>query len=259
MVDRIPVPVATRAPHGETNAFLVGDPLVLIDPAARSDDLDSTVAEHSDDIQHVTVTHTHPDHVGAVQHYATETDATVWCRYGREDEFERATGIRPNATFVDGTQLGDSGVVAMETPGHAPEHTTFLTGSDAIVGDLLAADGSVFVGKPGGDMRAYFASLRRLLARDRNTLHPGHGDPVGKPDTRICEVIAHRQERERRIQAVIVDADARTVDDILDAAYDKDLTGLEDLAARTVRAHLQKLAVEGRIRWDGETATPSDA
>lgn len=259
MVERIPVPVATRAPHGETNAFLAGDPLVLIDPAGRSAELDSTVSDHHRDIEHLAVTHTHPDHVGAVAHYATETDATVWCRYGRRDEFERATGTRPDVTFVDGTELGDTGIVVMETPGHAPEHTAFLAGPDAIVGDLLTADGSVFVGKPGGDMRAYFASLRRLLAHDLDTLQPGHGGSVIEPHTRIREVLAHRQDRERRVEAAVRDDGAQTVEEILHVAYDKDLTGLEDLAARTVRAHLQKLDVEGRIRWEGETATPPDS
>ena len=42
-------------------------------------------------------------------------------------------------------------------------------------------------------------------------------------------------------------AGASDVDDVLDAAYEKDLTGVEDLARATVRAHLRKLADEGRI------------
>ena len=37
-------------------------------------------------------------------------------------------------------------------------------------------------------------------------------------------------------------------------AYEKDLTGVRELAVATVRAHLGKLAVEGAIRRDGERA-----
>lgn len=257
MIARVPLAVDTRAPHGETNAFLAGDPAVLVDPATRAPALDSAVSER--DVAHVAVTHTHPDHVGAVAHYASETDATVWCRAGRERAFESATGLEPDRTYVDGTPLEDTGVVAMETPGHAPEHTAFVLEDDAVVGDLLAADGSVFVGTPDGDMRAYFVSLRRLLTGGFEHMYPAHGPPVTPSEPRVRAVIAHRQERERRIEVAVVESGARTVDEILALAYEKDLTGLEDLAARTVRAHLEKLAVEDRVSWDGSRAEPREA
>lgn len=254
MIDRLPVPVDTRAPHGETNAFLVGDPAVLVDPAAPSPDLDAAIRDV--DVAHLTVTHTHRDHVGAVAYYAAETDAIVWCRRGHESAFSAATGVTPDETFVDGAELGSAGVTAMATPGHAPEHTAFIADDDAIVGDLLTATGSVFVGTPGGDMRAYYTSLRRLHARGFDTLHPAHGEPVTDPASRVPAVLAHRLERERRIERAVHD-DARTVAEILDAAYDTDLAGVEDLAARTVRAHLGKLASEDRVSWDGTRAAPA--
>jgi hypothetical protein len=69
-------------------------------------------------------------------------------------------------------------------------------------------------------------------------------------------LLTHRLDRERRVRAAVADG-ATTVDAILDAAYEKDLSGVRDLAAGTVRAHLAKLAVEGSLRWDGERATPT--
>ncbi|MFT4885524.1 MAG: ribonuclease/clavin/mitogillin, partial [Natronomonas sp.] len=33
--------------------------------------------------------------------------------------------------------------------------------------------------------------------------------------------------------------------------------GVRDLAIATVRAHLQKLAHEGRVDWDGDRAVPA--
>jgi len=42
----------------------------------------------------------------------------------------------------------------------------------------------------------------------------------------------------------------------VDAAYEKDVSDVRDLARATVRAHLEKLAVEGHVRWDGERARP---
>ena len=53
------------------------------------------------------------------------------------------------------------------------------------------------------------------------------------------------------------DLGARDVADIVEAAYEKDLTGVRDLAAATVRAHLEKLAVEGHVRWNGDRAVPA--
>ncbi|WP_432277131.1 hypothetical protein [Halobacterium salinarum] len=46
---------------------------------------------------------------------------------------------------------------------------------------------------------------------------------------------------------------------MLDAAYDKDLAGVRDLAGQTVRAHLDKLAREQRIHWNGSRATHQPA
>ena len=247
---RVDVPVATRAPTGRTAAYLVGGSL-LVDPAARTDELDGVVS----DVDHVAVTHHHPDHVGAVADYAAEADATVWARTGRTAAFERVTGVAPDRTFSEGTSIPtrEGTVTVLDTPGHAPEHAA----DDAVVsGDLAVAEGSVVVGAPEGDMRAYLTSLRRLAARSPARLLPAHGPIIGDPVATCRRLLTHRLDRERRVRAAVADG-ATTVDAILDAAYEKDLSGVRDLAAGTVRAHLAKLAVEGSLRWDGERATPT--
>jgi glyoxylase-like metal-dependent hydrolase (beta-lactamase superfamily II) len=105
-----------------------------------------------------------------------------------------------------------------------------------------------------GDLRAYLTSLRRIHARCPARLLPGHGPVIEEPRA-VCErLLSHRLDRERRV-ADAVEAGARTPDDVLAAAYDKDLTGVRDLARATVVAHLEKLAVEGRVQWDGERAS----
>lgn len=252
MIRRHAVPVETRAPTGETNAYVLGGAeRVLVDPAARTAGLDDAAA----DVDHVAVTHTHPDHVGAVSAYASEADATVWAFAPYADRFAAATGVEPDRCFRGGDELGDSGVAAMATPGHAPDHVAFLAAGDAVTGDLAFADGSAFVGAPDGDLRAYLASLRRVYARDFDTLYPGHGAAVAAPRARVRDLYFHRRDRERRVLAA-VESGAESVDAVVDAAYEKDLSGVRDLAARTVRAHLDKLAVEGRVAWDGTRAAP---
>ena len=261
-VRQVSVPTETLAPTGTTNAYVVGtEDALLVDPAGRTDDLDEAVAHR--DVGHVLVTHAHPDHVGAVAHYAESCDATVWARAGRESRFERATGVAPDRTFREGTEI--AGVEVVETPGHAPDHVAVAVDDSLLTGDLVVSAGSVVVGADEGDVRAYLTSLRRLHARNPDRLYPGHGPAIfpgqspaiEDPRAEIERLIHHRLTREAKVLAG-VRGGARTLDEVLDAAYEKDLSGVRDLARSTVAAHLEKLAVEGKVEWDGERARPID-
>jgi len=256
-VTRITVPVETRAPTGATAAHVVGTSgAVLVDPAGATDRLDAAVERHG--VSAVAVTHHHPDHVGAVARYAGRTGATVWAREGREAAFTAATGVDPDRTFADGTGIptGDGPVRVVDTPGHAPEHVAFAFEDELLCGDLAVAEGSVAVGAPEGDVRAYLTSLRRVRAMAPERLLPAHGPAVEGEAVRgtVERLIAHRLGRERRVGRA-VEAGRQTPEGICEAAYDKDVSEVRDLARATVVAHLEKLAVEGSVRWDGERAT----
>lgn len=226
---------------------------MLVDPAAVTDALTARLHEQPPD--HLVVTHTHADHVGAVWEYAAMFDMTVWGLAGRVDRFRTATGQPPDRTFRPGDAIGPMTVLV--TPGHAPDHVSLLANDSAIVGDLAVDTGSVFVGPEDGDMRAYLTSLRRLHVRGLKKLYPGHGAVITESRTTLARLIAHRLDRERRIADAVADG-AETPDTIVTAAYEKDLSGVRDLAERTVRAHLEKLAVEGTVRWDGQRASPGE-
>ncbi|GCF14978.1 MBL fold hydrolase [Haloarcula mannanilytica] len=256
---RADVSVPTRAPTDSTAAYVCGDEAaLLVDPADTSDALDTLLSGCT--LAHIALTHHHPDHVGAVAHYARETNATVWARRGRAAAFESATRISPDKLFSEGTAIPtDAGpVTVLDTPGHAPEHVAFATDGPVVTGDLAVAEGSVVVGAPEGDVRAYLTSLRRLHARNPDVLLPSHGPRIEHPRETCARLIGHRLERERRVRRAIDDG-ASTLDEILDAAYEKDLSGVRDLARATVLAHIEKLAVEGSVSWDGERATPNSA
>jgi len=256
-IDRVAVPF-DRAPGDATNAYVVGSAdALLVDPAGVTDELNHAVRERS--VRHVVVTHAHPDHVGGVAEYADALGATVWCRAGRTGRFERATGVAPDETFREGTELPVAdGVTVLDTPGHAPDHVAFRVGDDLLVGDLAVAEGSVAVTAPEGDMRAYFTALRRLHAAGATRLLPGHGPSIDRPREAIERLLSHRRDREQRVVAAVRDG-ARTVDEVLDAAYDKDLTGVRALAAGTVEAHLAKLVVEGAVRREGDRVRSVEA
>ncbi|MES3517284.1 MAG: MBL fold metallo-hydrolase [Natronomonas sp.] len=256
-IERIDIECRTRTPGGKTAAYVLGDErCLLVDPAGTT----PTLSSRLDDVTDIAVTHHHDDHVGAVE-AAAETGATVWCRSGREEAFEAATGVAPDRTFRKGTTIEtDTGRVRIvETPGHTPEHVAFAfdDGRRLLVGDLAVLDGSVVVGAPDGDMRAYLTSLRRLRARKPTRLYPAHGPIIDDPEACLRRLLRHRLDRERRVLEAVEDGN-RSVAAILEAAYEKDLRGVEDLAGMTVRAHLAKLGHEGRIRWDGARADPVD-
>lgn len=251
-ITRVPIPVETRSPTGRTNAYLVGEsePL-LVDPAGRSDRLAGALEDRPP--AHVAVTHTHRDHVGAVMEYAERFEAIVWAADGFEDRFIEATGLAPNRTFGDGDRVGPATAIA--TPGHAADHVVFEVDEHALVGDLAVAEGSVFVGGQDGNLREYLDSLESVIRRDYDRLHPAHGPVISDPSATLNRLIDHRVERERRVKEA-VDAGAETVAEILESAYDKDLTGVRDLAALAVEAHLEKLAEDGQVDWNGDRARP---
>lgn len=261
---KISVPVDTRSPSGQTNAYLHHG--LLVDPAATCETLEKVITDA--EIEHIAVTHTHPDHVGAVAEYADRTGATVWGRSGYSDRFTRATGISPDRTFSDGDTVGPARVVT--TPGHTRDHVGFAvpaepsenptsTTSSAtarrdsnssyrlLCGDLAIAEGSIVVGHPEGDMRAYLTSLRQLLAAGFNQLNPGHGSSIDEPDATIRRLIRHRLQREQKILNAVTDTGVQELSAVVESAYEKDLSGVADLARATTAAHLAKLARAGRI------------
>lgn len=279
-VARVPVAVDTRAPGGTTNAYVAGG--LLVDPAARTDALDAAVGLDGEDnldgrsgtaVDAIAVTHTHPDHVGAVAEYADLTGAPVFAHADHTDRFADATGVEPDGTFADGETVGDTAVRAVDTPGHAPDHVAFAVaegngegeadeGAAAralLCGDLAVAEGSVVVGAPEGDLREYLDSLGRVRDAGYDRLYPGHGPAIDDP-TAVCDrLIDHRLDRERAVIAA-VEAGASDVDAVVGSAYEKDLTGVADLARATVVAHLEKLLEEGRLgeEWSDRLARERD-
>lgn len=256
---RIDVSVPTMAPDGRTAVYLLGDPeegpVLVVDPAAEATAIADSLVEA--DAVHLAVTHHHHDHVGGLSTLADRFDATVWARAGRVAGFERATDRSPDRTFHPGETLPVAGGVSVvDTPGHATEHVAFGVEDWLVTGDLAVAEGSVVVGGPGGDMRAYLSSLRRIHARDPDRLYPAHGPVIEDPRATCERLIRHRLDRERRVLAAVV-AGADSTEAVLESAYDKDLAGVRDLALATVRAHLEKLAHEGAVRWEGERIVPA--
>jgi glyoxylase-like metal-dependent hydrolase (beta-lactamase superfamily II) len=147
-----------------------------------------------------------------------------------------------------GERVGPFEVVA--TPRHSPDHVSLLLGRVLFAGDVVLGSGSVFVGGEEGSMAAYLDSLRRLRELPLDAICPGHGPVVWEPRAKLDEYLAHRLERERLVLEAVAGG-AETRDEVLDRAWsDVDFAAapyLRIAAGLTLRAHLDKLAAEGRL------------
>lgn len=221
-----------------TNSWFVGrGPTWLVDPGPADDEhLAALWAEivPRGALGGIALTHDHPDHAAAVRAIrAVHPDAPLAAARGDVDILLR-----------DGDTCGPLEVVA--TPGHAPDHLAFVSGTAALTGDAILGEGSVFIAPDPGALVGYLQALKRLRERELDVLCPGHGPPVHDPKTKIDEYIAHRLERERRLLDAL-DRGKRSIDELLDEAWSDTPTELRPAATVTLAAHLDKLADEGRL------------
>ncbi len=238
--------------HG-TNTYLIETPdgLVLLDPgpddAAHVAALLAAIRAGSNggSLAMILLSHTHIDHVGATAALRAATGAPV-----------AAYKTSPHPDFSPDIPLDDgdavAGFTAVYTPGHAADHLCFAWRD----GILFSADhvmgwSTSIVSPPGGDMAAYFASLRRLLTRADQVYLPGHGPALPAPQPYVRDLLAHRIARENAIAAALEKGPANT-HDLMAALYSKLDPMLRRAAERNVLAHLIKLEGEGRVRREGE-------
>jgi hydroxyacylglutathione hydrolase len=159
-------------------SYIVGDDeagvAVVVDPAfAIEQYLD---AAHAAGVRIVRVleTHTHADHVSGHGRFALEHGVPVAVHSLAVAEF-------PHETLTDGQVLdvGGTHIRVLHTPGHRPEHCTFvvderiaLTGDSMFIGDAARPDLAVDAREGAHDL---FHSLVRLAELpDDVEVYPGH-------------------------------------------------------------------------------------
>ena len=222
-----------------TNSWIVGfGPAWLVDPGpALPAHVEALVAEleRRGGLGGIALTHDHPDHTEAVP--------------AIRERFPE-TPVAAARGSVD-VELGEGDVfgplTSTRTPGHAPDHLTFVTGNAALTGDAVLGEGSVFVFPDPGALAGYLRGLEGLRRRRLELVCPGHGPLVLDADAKLSEYIEHRLERERRLIAAL-DGGKRTVDELIDDVWDDAPERLRPAAAVTLAAHLDKLDEEGRLR-----------
>lgn len=226
-----------------TNSWIVGEgPAWLVDPGpALTGHVDAVVAEieRRGGLGGIALTHDHSDHSEAIPLIRRRfPHAPVAAARGDVDRL-----------LHDGARFGP--LQAVGTPGHAPDHLAFVVGSAGLTGDAVLGQGSVFIAPDPGALAGYLEGLARLRRRDLSVLLPGHGPVVHAPAAKLDEYVEHRLARERALLAAIA-AGARSIDEMLDAAWSDVPDPLRPAATVTLAAHLDKLHAEGQLPEDVE-------
>ncbi|WP_220486274.1 MBL fold metallo-hydrolase [Tessaracoccus sp. MC1865] len=179
-------------------SYLIGcqaeNTAVVVDPRRDIDEYLELAARHDMKIVAVTETHIHADYLSGTRELAAATGATIYVSgEGGEDwqyDFEGERLYDRNTITI-----GNITIEARHTPGHTPEHLSFLVTDGAFASDpgyLLSGD-FVFSGDLGrpdlldeaaggvdtrfGGARQLFASLKNVFLQlpDHVQVYPAHG------------------------------------------------------------------------------------
>ena len=122
-------------------------------------------------------------------------------------------------------------------------------------GDHVMAWATSVIAPPDGHMGQYFASLRKLLDRNDQVYHPGHGPSKQAPLPLVRGYLAHRKMREAAILQRVQQG-ARSVTDIVAAIYADVDPKLHGAAALSTRAHLDHLVEQEKLRQTEDRFEP---
>ncbi len=170
---------------------------IVIDANVDIDQYLEASAQEGLSITHVAETHIHADFVSGSRELAARTGASLYLSDEGDADWKYAFARAARATLLrngDGFAVGSLHIEALHTPGHTPEHLTFLVTDTtaatepigAVTGDFLFAGE---VGRPdlleraarmAGTMDAAARTLFRSLQEFRRfpdslQIWPGHG------------------------------------------------------------------------------------
>jgi glyoxylase-like metal-dependent hydrolase (beta-lactamase superfamily II) len=165
---------------------------LVVDPGDEARRILATLQQHNLEAKLIVVTHTHVDHVGALQAVRDATGASVAMHRDAYESSKGDSGImrmllgastppirEPDVWLEDGDklQVGDLEFEVLFCPGHAFGHICLAGHGVVFTGDTLFAGGIGRFDLPGGDGKLLLKSIReRLLTLpDETVVLAGHG------------------------------------------------------------------------------------
>jgi len=177
-----------------------GGEAAVVDPKWEIEDYLRIAEENNSRVSHILETHNQADHLSGRGRLKEATGAMLHVSKDAGVEYEHQA-----LSNGDVVEVGSVRLITVATPGHRPEHTSFLvedasrteepwlllTGDSLFVGDLARPDLAV---EPEESARGLFGSLRKLLElEDFVEVRPAHiggslcggADMSRKPDSTI--------------------------------------------------------------------------
>ena len=196
-------------------------------------------------ISAILVTHGHPDHAPAASLLKERTDAPIFAHF--DAAFAHDRDLHDNDTV----EIGNTVIDVVDAPGHTFDHVVFYDRQvrALFTGDVVLGEGTVVIAPPNGAMRPYEQTLHRLLRdfADAEVIYGGHGPPVGKPQEKLREYIAHRKLRQRELLGALAEG-PQTIPQLVRRIYAETNRVLWPAAARQILAYLLALEDEERVR-----------
>ena len=204
--------------------------IAVIDPGPDVEDHVRALAsrvEGADDVT-IVLTHGHGDHADAAPALAEMIGARI---HGPEGV------VDVDVVLCDGdTVTTDSGeLVALHTPGHTPEHLSFVWSARRalFVGDLFLGVGdTTWVAEYSGCVADYLRSIGTVRNLDLAVMYPTHGPPLVDPTEAVDRFEAHRRRRIEQARQAISDYPEADIEGLLDAVYGQELPDALRGAAR---------------------------
>jgi endoribonuclease LACTB2 len=202
----------------------------------------------------VLVTHGHTDHASGAQALAARFPGVRFRKMLWPERDVRWPVPWDPMVARELVQAGDSLLLAVHTPGHAPDHLCFWHEETRVLlcGDLAQRTNTIYIpANLRGDLTDYMTSLERVRALRPAQLLPAHGPVIEDPERLLQRYIHHRLHREGQV----LDALRRGLNSreaILNDMYLGLGEHLVELAKEGLLAHLVKLEREGRVRRDGD-------
>jgi glyoxylase-like metal-dependent hydrolase (beta-lactamase superfamily II) len=145
------------------------------------------------------------------------------------------------------------------TPGHSPGHICLFRSEDAVLfaGDHVLPELSPNIGlhpqSTPDPLDDYIGGLRRMAALDPKLVLPAHGRPFADVRARVDGLISHHTRRLDQIEEITGSVEKSGWQVALELWGARENLYEKRLALQEALAHLQALAVAGRVR---KTVTP---
>lgn len=179
----------------DNNCYILGDQssnhALIIDAPAEAGAVLDVLEEEGLTLKYVLLTHSHYDHIGALDEICDYTGAEVMIHSFEEDAINDPTvnlalyadapspSVKASKTLVDGDVItvGDIDIKVLYTPGHTVGSVCYYTDGILFSGDTLFLKDVGRCDLPGGDYKIIKQSIKKQLYTlpDDTQVYPGHG------------------------------------------------------------------------------------